>query len=26
MGFTTGKPITITSEAEQLIIRLAEND
>ncbi|MDE1479830.1 type I toxin-antitoxin system SymE family toxin [Xenorhabdus bovienii] len=25
MGFTTGKPITITSEAEQLIIRLAEN-
>ncbi|MDE1475747.1 type I toxin-antitoxin system SymE family toxin [Xenorhabdus bovienii] len=25
MGFTTGKPITITSEAGQLIIRLAEN-
>ncbi|WP_231398268.1 type I toxin-antitoxin system SymE family toxin [Photorhabdus temperata] len=25
MGFTTGTPITITSEAGQLIIRLVEN-
>ncbi|WP_228999109.1 MULTISPECIES: type I toxin-antitoxin system SymE family toxin [Photorhabdus] len=25
LGFTTGAPITITSEAGQLIIRLVEN-
>ncbi|MBC8949420.1 SymE family type I addiction module toxin [Xenorhabdus sp. TS4] len=26
LGFTTGAPITITSEAGQLIIRLVENN